>query len=207
MAIPMLFRFSLYGFLKNQQYYQPFIILAFICTAAVGIWVARLTEQTLSNERLISNAGLDQADLTGGPALFPRHVTRWFLGLWVVFFLVCLWFSLFVAFWLFDLIGARTRTTPWSTTPAFIKACLSTALWLFTIGLFLAMSAGFVDLLQQPSAPEQTRTVLLAAISAIPYAPWMGLSFVVGLILNMTIAMRFEHRQYENWGCLDVESE
>jgi MFS family permease len=26
----MLFRFSLYGFLKNQQYYEPFIILAFL---------------------------------------------------------------------------------------------------------------------------------------------------------------------------------
>ena len=30
MRIPMLFRFSLYGFLKNQQYYDPFIILAFL---------------------------------------------------------------------------------------------------------------------------------------------------------------------------------
>lgn len=29
MRIPMLFRFSLYGFLKNQQYYDPFLILAF----------------------------------------------------------------------------------------------------------------------------------------------------------------------------------
>ncbi|MFO7898731.1 MAG: MFS transporter [Planctomycetota bacterium] len=29
MRIPMIFRFSLYGFLKNQQYYDPFIILAF----------------------------------------------------------------------------------------------------------------------------------------------------------------------------------
>jgi hypothetical protein len=26
----MLFRFSLYGFLKNQQYYDPFLILAFL---------------------------------------------------------------------------------------------------------------------------------------------------------------------------------
>ena len=26
----MLFRFSLYGFLKNQQYYEPFIVLAFL---------------------------------------------------------------------------------------------------------------------------------------------------------------------------------
>ena len=25
----MLFRFSLYGFLKNQRYYEPFLILAF----------------------------------------------------------------------------------------------------------------------------------------------------------------------------------
>ncbi len=30
MRIPMLFRFSLYGFLKNQRYYDPFIILAFL---------------------------------------------------------------------------------------------------------------------------------------------------------------------------------
>jgi len=29
MAIPMLVRFSAYGFLKNQQYYDPFLILAF----------------------------------------------------------------------------------------------------------------------------------------------------------------------------------
>ncbi len=30
MRIPMLFRFSLYGFLKNQRYYDPFLILAFL---------------------------------------------------------------------------------------------------------------------------------------------------------------------------------
>ena len=30
MRIPMLFRFSLYGFLKNQRYYDPFLILAFM---------------------------------------------------------------------------------------------------------------------------------------------------------------------------------
>jgi membrane protease YdiL (CAAX protease family)/ABC-type transport system involved in multi-copper enzyme maturation permease subunit len=71
----------------------PFILAAFASTAAVGLWLARLTEQTLSNERLISAADLDQADLTGGPALFPRHVLRWFLGLWVAFFLTSLWFG------------------------------------------------------------------------------------------------------------------
>ena len=30
MRVPMLFRFSLYGFLKNQQYYEPFLILIFL---------------------------------------------------------------------------------------------------------------------------------------------------------------------------------
>ena len=30
MQIPMFFRFSLYGFLKNQRYYDPFLILAFL---------------------------------------------------------------------------------------------------------------------------------------------------------------------------------
>ena len=30
MRMPMLFRFSLYGFLKNQRYYDPFLILAFL---------------------------------------------------------------------------------------------------------------------------------------------------------------------------------
>ena len=29
MQVPMLFRFSLYGILKNQRYYDPFLILAF----------------------------------------------------------------------------------------------------------------------------------------------------------------------------------
>ena len=29
MRLSMLFRFSLYGFLKNQRYYEPFLILAF----------------------------------------------------------------------------------------------------------------------------------------------------------------------------------
>ena len=41
MSIPMLFRFSLYGFLKNQQYYEPFFILALrekgLSYATIGI--------------------------------------------------------------------------------------------------------------------------------------------------------------------------
>ena len=40
----MLFRFCLYGFLKNQQYYDPFLILAFLqkglSFAAIGVLIS-----------------------------------------------------------------------------------------------------------------------------------------------------------------------
>lgn len=71
----------------------PFLALAFLSTGAVALWLVRLTQDALSNEKLISGADLDAADLAGGPALFPRHVLRWFLLLWVIFFLVSLWFG------------------------------------------------------------------------------------------------------------------
>ena len=70
-----------------------YAILAFFSTGAAALWLAILTERSLSNERLISRSELDRADLEGGPALFPRHVLRWFLGFWVVFFIVSLWFG------------------------------------------------------------------------------------------------------------------
>ncbi len=71
----------------------PFQLLALVSTGGLAFWLTRLTEGTLSNEKLISGADLDEADLVGGAALFPRHVLGWFLGLWVVFFLVSLWFG------------------------------------------------------------------------------------------------------------------
>jgi sodium transport system permease protein len=70
-----------------------FQLLAFASTGGLAFWLTRLTQKTLSNEKLISGSDLDEADLTGGAALFPRHVLRWFLGLWVLFFLVSLWFG------------------------------------------------------------------------------------------------------------------
>ncbi len=70
-----------------------FISVAFVSTSGVAVWLTRLTQRTLSNERLIAGSELDAADLAGGPALFPRHVVLWFLVLWVVFFLVSLWFG------------------------------------------------------------------------------------------------------------------
>ncbi len=122
-------------------------------------------------------------------------------------FLACLWVSLFVTFWLGDSIGVRKRLAPWSKTPALIKATLATLNWMVAIVLFLTLATRFGDLVQPPSGPDSTATILLAAFSAIPYAPWMGLIFVVGLILFTAVTMNFERRQYENWASLDIEAD
>lgn len=116
-----------------------------------------------------------------------------------------LWFSLFVAFWLFDLIGVRKRVAPWSSTPAIIKACLTNLLWMFTIGLFLVLSTRFMDYVQPHDGLDSTGSILLAALAGIPHAPWLGLALLLSLLATMSIAMHFERRQYEAWGCLDVE--
>ena len=68
-----------------------YLALAFSSTGAAALLAARLTARTLSTERLISGAELDQADLIGGPTLFPRRVLRWFGLLWVTLLLVSLW--------------------------------------------------------------------------------------------------------------------
>jgi len=70
-----------------------FLLVAFLSTGGLALWLTILTQRALSNEKLISDSDLDEADLTGGPALFPRHALRWFLVLWVLFFLVSLWFG------------------------------------------------------------------------------------------------------------------
>jgi sodium transport system permease protein len=75
------------------EYDWLFLALAFASTGGAAWWAARLTERTLSTERLISSSDLDEADLIGGPALFPRHVVRWFGVMWVVFLLTSLWFG------------------------------------------------------------------------------------------------------------------
>jgi sodium transport system permease protein len=71
----------------------PFLGIALASTALTAIGAARLTERALSTERLISAAELDEADLKGGPGLFPRRVLRWFGVIWVVLLLTSLWFG------------------------------------------------------------------------------------------------------------------
>ncbi|MDH3272183.1 MAG: ABC transporter permease subunit [Gemmatimonadota bacterium] len=62
-------------------------------TGAAGWLLLQRTEAALSNERLITSAGADEVEFRGGAALFPREVLTWFVGFWVVFFVVSLWFG------------------------------------------------------------------------------------------------------------------
>jgi len=64
----------------------PMIAVAWLVTAAAAAWVAVLAERTLSTERLITAADVGAEELRGGPALFPRHVLRWFAVMWAVMF-------------------------------------------------------------------------------------------------------------------------
>lgn len=67
--------------------------VAFASTATAGWILLQRTEATLSNERLITSAGVDEAEFRGGAAVFPREALRWFVGFWVLFFVVNLWFG------------------------------------------------------------------------------------------------------------------
>lgn len=118
-----------------------------------------------------------------------------------------LWFSLFVVFWLFDLIGVRKRVAPWSSTPAIIKACLTNLLWMFVIGLFLVLFTRFMDYIQPQMGLDSTGSILISALAEIPHAPWLGLALLLSLLATMSIGMHFERRQYVAWDGLDIEGE
>ncbi len=63
------------------------LLTTWLITLAIAVYTTQLASRALSKERLITASELDVADLAGGPALFPRHVLRWFGVLWVLIFL------------------------------------------------------------------------------------------------------------------------
>lgn len=146
-------------------------------------------------------------------ALFTAGVNRpirmdWENGLITISaLLLMLWASLFTTFWMSDLLGIRKRLAPWSNTPAAIKACFTNLLWIGAIGMFLVASTMFADLIQSQPGPDSTATILLAALKGIPQGPWLGGFLLLALTATMTVTMRFERRQYLEWGCLDIETE
>ncbi len=62
----------------------PFTAVAWLTTAGAALWTSRLSAKGLSTERLIVPAAAEAGELAGGPALFPRHVLRWFAVMWAV---------------------------------------------------------------------------------------------------------------------------
>jgi sodium transport system permease protein len=63
----------------------PLLLVTFTINTAVAVAIARVSARALRSERLITASEWDAADLYGGPALFSRHVLRWFAVLWAVF--------------------------------------------------------------------------------------------------------------------------
>ncbi|MDE2924340.1 MAG: ABC transporter permease subunit [Acidobacteriota bacterium] len=66
------------------QYDWPLLAAAWAVTGGAAALLARASLRTLSAEKLITASELDDADLAGGPALFPRRVGRWFAVLWAL---------------------------------------------------------------------------------------------------------------------------
>ena len=65
-----------------------FLTIAWMVSMAATVFAGRATMKALSTERLITASEIDRADFEGGAALLPRHIWRWYAGMWVVLLLV-----------------------------------------------------------------------------------------------------------------------
>jgi MFS family permease len=108
MRISMLFRFSLYGFLKNQQYYDPFLILVFLEKGLsffmIGILIG-FREICINLFEIPSGA---VADLYGRRRAMILSFVAYIIS-FVIFALCCSTVLLFVAMFFFA-IGDAFRT-------------------------------------------------------------------------------------------------
>lgn len=66
----------------------PMLAIAWAVTGGAAAWATRLSIRLLSAERLVTAADTDRAEVTGGPALFGRHVWRWVAAMWAVLLMV-----------------------------------------------------------------------------------------------------------------------
>lgn len=65
-----------------------FLGVAWLTSMAATVVAARATMKALSTERLITASEIDRAEFEGGAALLPRHIWRWYAGMWVTLLLV-----------------------------------------------------------------------------------------------------------------------
>jgi sodium transport system permease protein len=66
----------------------PMISIVVLVMAASAAWAMRVSAGMLSKERLITVSESDAADFAGGPALFPKHVLRWYGVMGAILFAV-----------------------------------------------------------------------------------------------------------------------
>jgi sodium transport system permease protein len=66
----------------------PMIVVSWLVTAGAALWILDWGVRFLAVEKLVTGSDRDAADATGGPALFQRHVLRWFAVLWAALIIV-----------------------------------------------------------------------------------------------------------------------
>ena len=66
------------------HYDIPMLLVACASMLLAAFLLLRWSSRMLDKERLVTAQDLDEADLAGGAALFPRRVLLWFLGMWAV---------------------------------------------------------------------------------------------------------------------------
>jgi len=68
----------------------PMLACVFVVMSLAAAWAVRASAGLLSKESLITAGEADAADAAGGPALFPKHVLRWYALMGVALFAVAL---------------------------------------------------------------------------------------------------------------------
>ncbi len=66
------------------HYDIPMLLVACASMLLAAFLMLRWSSRMLDKERLVTAQDLDEADLAGGAALFPRRVLLWFLGMWAI---------------------------------------------------------------------------------------------------------------------------
>ena len=104
----MLFRFSLYGFLKNQQYYEPFLVLAFLEKGLSFTMIGTLMGFRAICVNLLEVPTGALADVTGRRRAMICSFAA-YIGAFVIFGLGARTWMLFAAMLLFS-VGEAFRT-------------------------------------------------------------------------------------------------
>lgn len=66
------------------HYDIPMLLVTCAFMLLAAFLLLRWSSRMLDTERLVTAQDMDEADLAGGAALFPRRVLLWFLGMWAI---------------------------------------------------------------------------------------------------------------------------